>query len=189
MFKFRQEVKSNIAEIWKEIEGLLQVAKDNGSRVVQANDELAELRRATVSLETNSEVHSKDIKGVLTILKETTEKLAEAEATINRLVERMQDYDEMFEDYESLSIEKTLAKKSSSPWAGFSVTDVDKNGRIALKLDWNDQFIEHLRRNGINAPNEEEIVGVWFASLMKEMGEEITEEQAEEYRKTHRLNE
>lgn len=112
--------------------------------------------------------------------------LFNTDSILNAMQERLKKYDEMFEDYESLSVEKALAKNSDEPWAGFSVTETDKE-RIGLKLDWNDAFVDYLKRNGINAASDEDIVSIWFASLMKDMGEEIDEEQAEEYRKTYNL--
>lgn len=107
---------------------------------------------------------------------------------INSLTERLEKYDKMFEDYESLSLEKALAKKSNEPWAGLSVSEVDnENGRVGIELDWNEQFINYLRKNGINGHTDEDTMGIWFASLIKEMGSEISEEEAEALRKTHKL--
>ena len=117
-----------------------------------------------------------------------TEEQKKALKRIHDLEEKLKKYDEMFEDYESLSIEKTLAKRSGEPWAGLSVSEIDSNnGRVGVKLDWNEQFIAYLRRNGIQGQTDEDTMGIWFASLIKEMGTEISEEEAEALRKTHKL--
>lgn len=127
-------------------------------------------------------------------IKELEKRVEDLENSVNTLIEanntnsnHIKDFLGMFEDYESLSIEKALAKKSDEPWAGFSVSEITKEGRVALKLDWNDEFVDYLKRNGIDAGTEEDTVGVWFASLMKEMGDEVDEEQANDIKKTHRM--
>lgn len=112
-------------------------------------------------------------------LSELAKKMSEYE----KLIEK---YEKMYEDYKSISMEKELAKNSDEPWAGFSIVDVNKDGQVGIELDWNEPFIEHLKKNGIQASSEEEMVSVLFASLMKEMGDEVSEEEAKKYREVYK---
>lgn len=102
---------------------------------------------------------------------------------IKRLDEQAEKMDELLEDYENFSIEKTLAKKSNEPWAGISVAEVDnETGRVGIKVDFNDKFQEYLKRNGIPGNTDDERMSIWVTSLIKEWGEEIDEETAKRYR-------
>ena len=119
-------------------------------------------------------------------------KVKELEEKVDVLSNLLSDFDSKIEELENSIksrelIAKEIATKNDEPWAGFSVSEVTHDGRVGIELDWNPQFIEYLKRNGINAGTPEEAVGIWFASLMKTMGEEISEEQAEKIRNSHRL--
>ena len=129
---------------------------------------------------------TKKIKKQIKELEEDNNYLKSELRDLSETVDQLRkDLEDIHETLDSSSIEKELANKANEPWAGFSVSEITKDGRVAISLDWNEKFIEHLKINGIDAGSEEDTVGVWFASLMKEMGEEISEEEAEKYRKTH----
>lgn len=127
-------------------------------------------------------------------IKETEEQNNLLHKKVDYLAEKLADYENKLEklnkligDYEDFSIEKAIAKKSNEPWAGLSVSEVNKDGQVGLKLDWNDEFINYLKRNGINGQSEDDMMAIWFASLVKEWGEEIDKETAEKIRETRQL--
>lgn len=119
-------------------------------------------------------------------IRETTSQmnldLQELVKAMNELKIRSDKIEEVLQDYENFSIEKALAKKSDEPWAGLSITEVDSDtGRVGIKLDWNEKFQDHLKRSGIPGNTDDERMAIWFASLVKELGEEIDEETAQAY--------
>lgn len=57
-------------------------------------------------------------------------------------------------------------KKSKEPWVNI-VGDVwdDNEGKFKVSLDWNDSFIAMLRKQGITAEDESEVVEMWLRGL------------------------
>lgn len=57
-------------------------------------------------------------------------------------------------------------KKSSEPWVNI-VGDVwdDNENKFKVALDWNDAFIAMLRKQGITAENESDVVEMWLKGL------------------------
>jgi hypothetical protein len=57
-------------------------------------------------------------------------------------------------------------KKSKEPWVNI-VGDVfdDNENRFKVALDWNDAFIAMLRKQGITAEDESEVVEMWLQGL------------------------
>lgn len=97
---------------------------------------------------------------------------------VDDLNERLKELEGLFgEDFEALDVEKSRATEKDEPWVGFSLVDT-KGDDVGIKLDWNPQFIDYLNKNGIRSSNEEDAVGIWFAGLVRDMGEEISEEEA-----------
>lgn len=83
------------------------------------------------------------------------------------------------EGYKSFKTEQELLKNSDEPWCDFQ-TNIQPDGRVKIKMDWNKAFIQWLKENGFKASNEEDMVSAYFSSLVREAGDELTEEEAEE---------
>lgn len=128
-------------------------------------------------------IHQKKAEIYQEHIEKMNEDVKELTEAMNELKEKSDRIDEILEDYENFSIEKALAKKSDEPWAGLSISEVDSTtGRVGIKLDWNDKFQEHLKRSGIPGDTDDDRMSIWFASLVKELGEEIDEETARMHR-------
>jgi hypothetical protein len=60
-------------------------------------------------------------------------------------------------------------KNSDKPWVKVESADVDNNGNIGIKLDWNPAFISYLRHECNFEGDEEKIIHMWLAALYREM--------------------
>lgn len=118
----------------------------------------ADLEKARLDLNTRIDVESYDLK------------------------ERISALEEEMEGYQNYKTEKEILKESDEPWADFEVF-MEDDGRVGVKMDWNSHFIKELKRQGINAPSEEDMVSIYFASLVRETGKELSEEEAKKYMK------
>lgn len=74
-------------------------------------------------------------------------------------------------------LEEKLEKNSDNPWVKIVGEEVDPKHGIKIELDWNDAFIEYLRRNGIDGVGEEQVVQKWLALLYKDIMDNMSEEQ------------
>ena len=101
------------------------------------------------------------------------------EEKVCEIENRLSEIDKDMESYKSFKTEKALLKESDEPWADFETTFTD-DGRVKVKMDWNKPFINLLKEQGFKANNEEELVSLYFASLVREAGQELTEEEAQE---------
>lgn len=54
------------------------------------------------------------------------------------------------------------------------------NGRVELALDWDDNFIKYLRRNGFDGTSEEQIIGSWLTIMYKDIAEKMRTEGVKE---------
>lgn len=94
--------------------------------------------------------------------------------------ERLDDVEENMDDYKRYREEKEMLKNGDEPWVDFESKVVDDDGRVEVKMDWNSAFIDYLKKTGFKG-SAEEMVSTYFASLVREAGDELTEEQAEKY--------
>ena len=74
---------------------------------------------------------------------------------------------------------KEQATKDKEPW--FTIVDVEidkdnpRNG--AFELDWNEYFVEMLRKHGLTGQTNEEIIDRWFQDLCKQIALESYDEE------------
>lgn len=62
-------------------------------------------------------------------------------------------------------LEKALNRvrnKSSEPWASFEVHGFEDDGRIKVKTNWNEAFIQKIHALGFKAETEEDSVQLFF---------------------------
>ena len=71
--------------------------------------------------------------------------------------------------------EKTYAIAKNEPWVGIIDNGFDNkegvNG-LYFELDWNDQWVEYLRKNGYHGVNDEQIVEQWFSDVCRSQAAE-----------------
>tara|TARA_B100000809_G_scaffold260867_1_gene308600 strand:+ start:817 stop:1227 length:411 start_codon:yes stop_codon:yes gene_type:complete len=73
---------------------------------------------------------------------------------------------------------KEKATKKGEPW--FTVVNVDidtdnpRNG--SFELDWNEPFVEMLRKHGLVGNEDEDVVDIWFQDLCKQIALDSYEE-------------
>jgi len=159
------------------------LTKKYKKRITALEEDLETLEQNVSNVLENSKNQGNTLRYLSEQVPRMLEDVSDLVKAMNELKEKSVKMDEILEDYENFSIEKTLAKKSNEPWAGLSVSEIDKeSGRVGLKVDWNDKFQDHLKRSGIPGNTDDERMSIWLTSLIKEWGEEIDEETAKQYR-------
>ena len=60
--------------------------------------------------------------------------------------------------------------KKKTPWVEIKgmIHGADR-GRIKIDLDWNDEFVEYLRANGITGTSDELVVQKWITMLYQDI--------------------
>lgn len=64
--------------------------------------------------------------------------------------------------------ERNKQRNSSEPWVEVVADSFDEDGRISIKLDWNDAFIKLLRGSGFRGATEEQMVQMWLSALQRD---------------------
>jgi hypothetical protein len=71
---------------------------------------------------------------------------------------------------EKLEFDKTMAIAKDEPWVGIVDNGFDPedgvNG-LYFELDWNDQWVDHLRKHGYIGVSDEQIVEQWFSDVCR----------------------
>ncbi len=60
-------------------------------------------------------------------------------------------------------------KNSDEPWVEIKSDSIDPDKGIQIGLDWNDNFIEYLKSNGLTGKSDEVIVQKWIALLYHDL--------------------
>lgn len=70
------------------------------------------------------------------------------------------------------------AKESNEPWVNVVSTDFDENNprQGFMELEWNQAFVQFLKKHGYEGKTEEDIVDRWFTDLCKNIGAQMDEE-------------
>ena len=73
------------------------------------------------------------------------------------------------EEEERKNAAKNLATKRGEPYISIKEIDVDDEAitQGAFEMDWNDLFIQKLRKHGYNADTEEAMVELWFYDVCR----------------------
>lgn len=61
-----------------------------------------------------------------------------------------------------------IMKDSDEPWVDLKGYTETEHG-LRISIDWNDAFIDHLRAEGMNGTDEDQVVHTWLAMLMKDV--------------------
>ena len=83
---------------------------------------------------------------------------------------------------ETLEYEKTAATAKGEPWVGIVDNGFDSdqgvNG-LYFELDWNEDWVKFLRKNGYHGTTDEQIVEQWFSDVCRSQAEETPVETNE----------
>lgn len=70
----------------------------------------------------------------------------------------------------AIAEEKRLAAEKAAMIIEPNVTvrssGIAPDGQVRLELDWNDEFIEHLKEQGYTGTDDEDLVNQWLNSMM-----------------------
>jgi hypothetical protein len=69
-------------------------------------------------------------------------------------------------------------KDSTEPWVQVIGEHIDPKYGIRIELDWNDAFVDYLKRNGYTGTSDETIVQKWLAHLYKHLVENMNPNQS-----------
>jgi hypothetical protein len=76
---------------------------------------------------------------------------------------------------ETLEYEKTAATAKGEPWVGIVDNGFDSdqgvNG-LYFELDWNEKWVEFLKKNGYHGTTDEQIVEQWFSDVCRSQADE-----------------
>lgn len=78
-------------------------------------------------------------------------------------------------------LKKVAVPKVEAPYVEIVGSDVDPRKGIQISLDWNDAFIDYLRKNGFTGTSEEAVVQLWITHLYKNMTETMAEKKINEF--------
>jgi len=68
--------------------------------------------------------------------------------------------------------EKVVEEKNKEPWVDIKGMVEDPEHGIKVDLDWNDEFVEYLRENGITGVDDEVVVQKWITMLYRDLVEQ-----------------
>lgn len=60
-------------------------------------------------------------------------------------------------------------EKNKDGWVHIKGAVIDEEHGMKMELDWNDQFIDYLRENGINGADDEVVVQKWITMLYADL--------------------
>ena len=78
-------------------------------------------------------------------------------------------------------IKKAAGRLDDKPWVEITGEAIDPEKGIRLSLDWNDEFIEYLKQNGITGADEEQVVQKYITMLYRELMEQMESSPTSEY--------
>lgn len=63
-------------------------------------------------------------------------------------------------------------KLSPEPWVEILGDGLTNNG-LRVELEWNDAFVEYLRKEGITGTDDDQIVQKWVTLLLRDMADDM----------------
>jgi hypothetical protein len=61
-------------------------------------------------------------------------------------------------------------QKSDEPWVEVLDCDLDSEKGLEIKLDWNDAFVEKIKKKGYKGTTEHELISSYLLELSKSIG-------------------
>lgn len=74
-----------------------------------------------------------------------------------------------------------LEQKSQNPMVRILGESVSEEEGIKIELDWNPAFIKYLRKNGLTATNDEQLIQKWIAMLYRDLIENAFPQKTSDY--------
>ena len=72
-------------------------------------------------------------------------------------------------------------QQSTDPYVEIKSADFDPKKGMKIELDWNDAFIDYLRKNGYVGTSEEALVQKWLGQLYGELIQDVNPSKTSEY--------
>jgi hypothetical protein len=79
---------------------------------------------------------------------------------------------------------KNISKKKVStkgPHVEIIGAEVDSRKGIKIELNWNDEFVEYLKKNGYTGTSEEAIVQKWLGQLYGQLAVDINPDKKSDF--------
>jgi len=95
--------------------------------------------------------------------------------------------DKKYEKIDELGYQKSIAEFHNDPWIGVISSDYNAgltSDGFSFELDWNDEFVQMLKREGYRGATEDEIVEQWFEDKATEEYMKILSEEADDISET-----
>jgi hypothetical protein len=90
----------------------------------------------------------------------------------NKILDNMQEQiDKLIDAVDKLN-DLRDRKESDEPWVEVLGGNVDSEKGLEIKLDWNDAFVDQLKKKGYKGTTEQELISSYLLELSKSIGEE-----------------
>ena len=87
---------------------------------------------------------------------------------------REKEKQKLAKEKEEKAREEYVAKMKSSPNPWWELVGASEgNGRIKIELDWNDAFVDELRKNGFKGESDDEVVQHYIAILARDVADDM----------------
>lgn len=71
-------------------------------------------------------------------------------------------------------------KNSDEPWVEVVGMSHTSEG-VKVELEWNDAFVDYLRKNGVSGTDDEQVVQRWVTLLLRDMADQMDQSQESTY--------
>lgn len=107
---------------------------------------------------------------------EETDRVSE---DVNVKEERDEDEPKVLPDADSIrgvDPEREVYAKSPTPWVKLVSDEYDPDGGFKVTLDWNDAFIQRLKKSGYTGVDDEQLVQKWLAQTAMTVAKDLHEQ-------------
>lgn len=100
--------------------------------------------------------------------------VVDTNALILQKLEEMSDRLKQVEEKAVEVLPEPIVVENTEPYVNLKGTDIDKDGRVKIELDWNDAFIAELRSSGYQGTEDEVVVQKWLVHLANDINSNLT---------------